>query len=149
MLPNSFHPFTANSCVSPVSVERSRIVPFLGLSGTMARCKPSGDRLQLHNGSICGGLALFPLRTSNRNVSELFPFMMLYRQIADGKGAHCTFQMRKSLRTRRGVPPSIGMAKMENGVVRSADLDVEMYKTSEPSGVTLGCKSCSALVIRF
>src|SRR6267378_2779459 len=113
-----------------------------------ALSKPSGDKLQLQSQSIWGGSLLFPLRTSNRNVSEVFPFLMLYRQIVDGKGAHCTFQMRTSLRTRRGVPPAIGMAKMENGVLRSADLGVEMYKISEPSGVTLGCKSCSALVIR-
>ena len=67
------------------------------------------------------------------------PLRLLYRQTADGKGEHCTFQMRTSLRTRRGVPPAIGIAKMELGVLRSADLGVEIYKISEPSGVTLGC----------
>jgi hypothetical protein len=39
------------------------------------------------------------------------------------------------------------MAKMEDGVVRLSDLRLEIYKISEPSGVTLGCRSCSALAI--
>jgi hypothetical protein len=50
-----FHPFTTRSRVLPVEVERSRIVPWLGSRATMARCERSGDRLQLHSGSICGG----------------------------------------------------------------------------------------------
>src|SRR5258708_17197860 len=149
MLSNPFHPFMASSRFSPVSVERNWIVPFLGPPGIMARCKPSGDKLQLQSQSIWGGSLLFPLRTSNRNVSEVFPFLMLYRQIVDGKGAHCTFQMRTSLRTRRGVPPPTGIAKMEDGVSRSPDFEVEIYKISVPSVVARGCKSCSALVIRF
>ncbi len=41
----------------------------------------------------------------------------------------------------------MGMAKMEEGVSELADLGVEIYKISEPSGVTLGCESCSALII--
>src|SRR6267143_154278 len=113
----------------------------------MARCEPSRDKAQLQSGSICGRSALFPLLTSNRNVSVVFPFVMLYRQIVDGKRAHCTFQMRTSLRTKRGVPPPIGMAKMDDGVSGLEDLGVEIYKISEPLGVTLGCESCSALII--
>jgi len=36
---------------------------------------------------------------------------------------------------------------MELEVLRSADFGVEIYKISERSGVTLGCNSCSGLVI--
>src|SRR5437868_7587453 len=113
----------------------------------MARCEPSGDKLQLPSGSTCGGTELFPFFKSNRNVSEVFPFEMLYRQTVDGERAHCTFQMWTSLSTRRGAPPAIGRAKMEEGVSGPADWGVEIYKISEPSGVTLGCESFSALVI--
>jgi hypothetical protein len=74
---------------------------------------------------------------------------MLYRHIVDGKRAHCTFQMRVSLRTKRGVPPFIGIAKMEEGVSGLAALGVEIYKISEPSGVTLIPESCPALTIRL
>jgi hypothetical protein len=94
----------------------------------MARREPSRDKAQLQEGSICGGSALFPLRTWNRNVSEVFPFMTLYRQVVDGNRAHCTFQMRTSLRIKRGVPPPMGMAKIEEGVSAPGDLGVEMYK---------------------
>lgn len=87
----------------------------------MARCEPSGDRPELHSGSICGGSVVFPLLTSNRNVSEEFPFVMLYRQIVDGKRAHCTIRMMTSCRTKRGVPPVIGMAKMDDSVSGSED----------------------------
>ena len=78
-----------------------------------------------------------PLLTSKRNVSVVFPFVMLYRQIVDGKRAHCTFQMPTSFRTKRGVPPPIGMARMEE-VSGLVDLGVETYRISEPSGVSLG-----------
>ncbi len=148
MFVNSFHPFTTRSRVSPEDVERSRIVP-LGLKGIMARCEPSGDKLQLQSGSICGRAVLFPILTSNRYVSTVFPFLMLYMQTVDGNRAHCTFQMLRSLRTRRGVPPRMGMAKTEEGVSGLADLGVEIYKISEPSGVPLGCESRSAAVTRF
>src|ERR1700676_5827554 len=111
-----FHPFTTRSRILPVDVERSRIVPWLGAISTMARCEPSVDKLQLHSGSICGGSVVFPLLTSNRNVSEEFPFVMLYRQTVEGKRAHCTFQMRTSFRTNRGVPPATGIAKMDDGI---------------------------------
>jgi hypothetical protein len=68
-------------------------------------------------------------------------------QTADGKGEHCTFQIPTSSRTKRGVPPAIGIAKMELRVLRLADLGVDIYKISERLGVTLGCKSSPALVI--
>lgn len=67
------------------------------------------------------GERVFPLLTSNRNVSEEFPFVMLYRQIVDGKRAHCTIRMMTSCRTKRGVPPVIGMAKMDDSVSGSED----------------------------
>jgi hypothetical protein len=72
--------------------------------------------------------------------SERFPsipFEMLYRQIVEGKRAHCTVKMATSLKTNRGVPPRIGIAKMEEEV-SGPDLGVEMYKISEPSGDTVG-----------
>src|ERR1700737_26124 len=125
MLPNSLHPFTGTSRVSPVRVERNRIVP-LGLAETMARCDPSGDKLQLHRGSTCGGPEVLPLRSSNRNVSMVSPLPLLYMQRVDGERAHCTFQMPASLRTKRGVPPLIGTAKMEDWVSGVADLGVEI-----------------------
>ena len=59
-------------------------------------------------------------------------------QIAEGKGEHCTAQIPTSLRMRRGVPPVIGIAKIELGVFKSEDLGVEIYKSSDPSGATLG-----------
>src|SRR6267143_5649762 len=103
----------------------------------IARCEPSGDKLQLQSAaSICGGAVRVPLLTSKRNVSVVFPFTILYRQSVDGKRAHCTFQMPTSFRTKRGVPPPMGIAKMEEGVAELADLGVEIYKISEPSGVT-------------
>src|SRR5258708_8365934 len=74
---------------------------------------------------------------------------MLYMQTVDGNRAHCTFQMLRSLRTKRGVPPRMGMAKIEEGVSGLADSGVEIYKISEPSGVTLGCEGRSAAVPRF
>ena len=67
-----------------------------------------------------------------------FPLVMLYRQIVDGKRAHCTFLMPTSLRTSRGAPPRIGMAKMAEGVSGLASFGVEIYKISEPSGLSLG-----------
>jgi hypothetical protein len=134
MLPKLFHPFIVSLRVSPVTVERSRIVP-LSPSQTMARFRPSGDKLQLHDGSICSGSECLPVLTSKRNVSVVSPLIVLYMQIAEGKGEHCTFQIPTSRRIRRGVPPAIGIAKMELGVLRSADLGVEIYKISEPSGV--------------
>src|SRR5437868_368138 len=138
MLPNSFHPFTLNSRISPLTVDRSRIFP-LSPSQTMARCEPSGDKLQLHTGSTCVGSERFPVFTSKRNVSVVSPLRLLYMQTADGKGEHCTFQIPTSLSTRRGVPPAIGIAKMELVIFRSADLGVETYRISERSGVNLGC----------
>src|SRR5690348_10011548 len=99
----------------------------------MARCEPSGDKLQLQSGSICEGAALFPLLTLNWNVSEALPFVMLYRQTVDGNCAHCTFSIPTSLRTMRGFPPAIGIAKIEERIAKSAALGVEMYKISEPS----------------
>jgi hypothetical protein len=50
---------------------------------------------------------------------------MLYRQTVEGKRAHCTFQMRTSFRTNRGVPPAIGIAKMADGISGSANFGVE------------------------
>src|SRR5882762_6658287 len=146
MLWSSSHPLTASSCVSPVRVDRSRIAP-LEISLTMARSEPSGDRLQLHIGSACGGSEVLPVLTLNRKVSVVSSLIMLYMHSVDGKLAHCTFQMLASLRTRRGGPPAIGMATMEDGVSGLAYLGVEIYRISEPSGVNLGCWSCSALVI--
>jgi hypothetical protein len=60
MLPNSFRPVTGTSRVLPVRVERRRIVS-LRLGQTMARCEPSGDKLQLHRGSLCGGTTTLAL----------------------------------------------------------------------------------------
>src|SRR3974390_697124 len=113
----------------------------------IARSEPSGDKLQLNEDSTCGGAAILPLLTSNRNVSELSPLATLYRQIVEGKRAHCTFQMPTSLRMKRGLPPPIGMAKMEDGVSRPADLGVEIYTISEPSGATIGCETWSVLLV--
>ena len=76
---------------------------------------------------------LFPLLKSNRYVSTVFPLLMPYIQTVDGNRAHCTFQMWTSFRTKRGVPPAIGMAKIEEGVSAEEDLGVEIYKISEPS----------------
>src|SRR3979490_2325955 len=115
----------------------------------IARSEPSGDSAQLQSGSICGGSVLLPLLTSNLNVSAVLPFVMLYRQIVDGRRAHCTFQMRTSLRIRREVPPPIGMAKMEERVSGPRDFGVEIYRISEPSGVIVGCESWSALFTRL
>jgi hypothetical protein len=42
----------------------------------------------------------------------------------------------------------MGIAKMEIGVSGPPDVGAERYKISEPSGVTLGCESCSELVTR-
>ena len=80
----------------------------------------------MQSGSICGGAALFPLLTSKRYVSTVFPFVMLYMQTVDGNRAHCTFQMPTSLRTKRGVPPRMGMAKIEERVAGLAGLGVEI-----------------------
>jgi hypothetical protein len=124
---NAFHPFTSSLRVWPVDVERNRIVP-LGLSKRMARRDPSGDKLQLQSGSICGGSAVLPLLTSNRNVSRVAPFAMLYRRSVDGKRAHRTFQILTSLRIKRGVPPAIGTAKMEEAASEPTDLGVEMLQ---------------------
>src|SRR6267143_822145 len=145
---NPFHPFTTRSRVLPVDVDRSWIVPWSEPTATKARCEPSGDKLQTASGSICGGPIVLPLRTSKRKVSRVFPFEVLYTHIVDGKRAHSTAKMATSLRTNRGGPPCMGMAKIEEGVSGPADLGVETYKISEPSGVTLGCESCSAAVTR-
>src|SRR5262249_30269516 len=80
---NPPHPFTVRSCISPVDVDRRLILPLLAPKTTIARCEPSGDKLQLHLGSLCGGSAVLPLLTSKRNVCEVFPFAVLYRQIVD------------------------------------------------------------------
>src|SRR5215472_9431893 len=109
----------------------------------MARSEPSGDKLQLKADSICGARAILPVFTSNLKVSEISPFAMLYRQIVEGARAHCTFQMPTSLRIKRGVPPPIGMAKMDEGMSRLADLGTETYRISVPSGVTMGCETWS------
>src|SRR5215469_9070557 len=121
-----FHPFTTTSRSLSVAVERKWIFPSFAPKTTIARSEPSGDRSQLQSRSICGGSGLLPFLTSNLNVSEVFPFVMLYRQIVDGSRAHCTFQMRLSLRTRRGIPPPIGMAKMEERRSGSSGLGVEI-----------------------
>jgi hypothetical protein len=63
---------------------------------------------------------------------------MLYRQVVDGKRAHSTAKMPTSLRTKRGAPPSIGIARREEEDSVLGDLGVEIYKISEPSGVSLG-----------
>src|SRR4051812_46721117 len=115
----------------------------------MARSVPSGDRLQLNADSICGLPAILPLCTSKRNVSELSPLATLYRQIVEGKRAHCTFQMPISLRMKGGVPPPIGMAKMEEGFSWLVDVVVEIYRISEPSGTTTDCETWSVLVTRL
>ena len=83
----------------------------------MARSEPSGERLQLHEGSTCGAAAILPLLMSNRNVSQASPLMTLYRQVVSGRPAHCTLNIPTSFKTKRGVPPSIGMAKMEENKV--------------------------------
>src|SRR6266478_6313483 len=108
-----------------------------------------GDKLQKPSGSICGGPVLLPLLTSNRKVSRVFSFEILYRQIVDGKRAHSTAKIATSWRTNREGPPWMGIAKIEEGVSGPADLGVETYKISEPSGVTLGCESWSAAVTRL
>src|SRR5438445_50335 len=120
--------FTTSSRVSPENVGRSWIVPWLEPTATKARCEPSGDKLQKPSGSICGGLVLLPLLTSNRKVSRAFPFEVLYRQIVDGKRAHSTAKIATSWRTNRGVPPRMGMAKIEEGVSGPADLGFAIYK---------------------
>src|SRR6516165_892778 len=107
----------------------------------IARSEPSGDKLQLNADSICGGTASLPLFTSNLKVWEISPFAMLYRQMVEGARAHCTFQMPTSLRMKRGLPPPIGMAKREDGVSRPADLGVEIYTISDPSGAIMGCET--------
>src|SRR5207253_8555327 len=66
--------------------------------------------------------------------------------MVDGRGAHCTLLMPTSLRMKRGVPPPTGTAKIEERVLGPADLGVETYRISEPSGVSLGSESCSALL---
>src|SRR5882762_7783343 len=146
---NPFHPFTTRSRVLPEDVDRSWIVPWSEPTATNARCVPSGDKLQKPSVSICGGPVVLPLRTSKRKVSRIFPFEMLNRQIVDGNRAHSTAKMATSLRTRRGAPPRTGIAKMDEGVSGLADLGVETYKISEPSGVTLGCEICSVAVTRL
>ena len=146
---NPFHPFTTRSRALPEDVDRSWIVSWLEPTATKARCEPSGDKLQKPSGSICGGPVLLPLLTSNRKVSRVFPFEMLYVQIVDGKRAHSTAKIATSWRTNRGGPPWMGIAKIEEGVSGPADLGVETYKISEPSGVTLGCESWSAAVTRL
>src|SRR3954453_3153454 len=114
----------------------------------IARSEPSGDKLQLNADSICGGPAILPLITSKRNVSELSPLETLYRQIIEGKRAHCTFQMPTSLRTKRGVPPPIGMAKIDC-VSWLGDVVAEIYKISEPSGDTTDCETWYVLVTKL
>src|SRR5882724_8809676 len=146
---NPLHPFTTSSRVSPENVGRSWIVLWLEPTATKARCEPSGDKLQKPSGSICGGLVLLPLLTSNRKVSRAFPFEVLYMQIVDGKRAHSTAKIATSWRTNRGVPPRMVKAKIEEGVSGPADLGVAIYKIPEPSGVTLGCESCSAALTRL
>ena len=69
---NSSHSFTFSSRVSPVTVERSRIVP-LSPSQTMARCKPSGDKLQLHEGSTWAAPSFCRSLQSKWNVSVFHP----------------------------------------------------------------------------
>src|SRR6266849_3341472 len=133
---NPFQPLTTRSRVLFEDVDRSWIVPSLEATGTKARCEPSGDKLQKPSGSICGGSVLLPLLTSNRKVSRVFPFEMLYVQIVDGKRAHSTAKIATSWRTNRGGPPCMGMAKIEEGVSGPADLGLAIYKISEPSGVT-------------
>src|SRR6516225_1192616 len=146
---NPLHPFTTRSCVLSEDVERNWIVASLTPSRMTARCEPSGDKLQLHGGSICAVPVLFPLFTSNRYVSTTFPLVVLYMQTVDGKRAHCTIKMLTSLRTKRDVPPAIGTAKIEDGFSGVADLGVEKYNRSEPSYVTRGSKSCSVDVTKF
>src|SRR5882757_1276817 len=111
-----------------------------------AICEPSGDKLQPKAAeSICGCSARLPLRTSKRNVTNVFPLMVEYRQTVDGFRAHWTFTMRVSARTKRGVPPPMGTAKMDEGVSTPAFFGTEIYKISEPSGVNLGCQTqCSS-----
>jgi len=149
-VPQSVPSFHNQITLSPVEVARSWIFSCSGLRTMIASCEPSGDKLQLQSAaSISGGAVRVPLLTSKRNVSVVFPFAMLYRQSVDGKRAHCTFQMPTSFRTKRGVPPPIGMARMEERVSGSVDLGVEIYKISEPSGVTLACRSRSTLLARL
>src|SRR6516162_756147 len=115
----------------------------------IARTEPSGDKIQLNADSICGAIAILPLRTSKRNVSEVSPLATLYRQIVEGNRAHCTFQMPTSLRMKRGVPPPIGTAKMEDGLSWFVDVVVEIYRISEPSGATTDCETWYVLVTRL
>src|SRR5262249_19761897 len=56
--------------------------------------------------------------------------------------------MPTSLSTRRGTPPFMGTARMEEEASRPPDFGVEIYRISDPSGVTLGCESCSSLATR-
>ena len=113
-----FHPRSTRCCsirslryctsrILPVSTERKRIVS-LRLGQTRARCEPSGDKLQLQEGSTCDGAELLPCFRSNRNVSVVSPLVTLYRQKFNGRFAHCTFQMPTSLRTRRGTRRRLG-----------------------------------------
>src|SRR3984893_10186107 len=106
------------------------MVPCSGPLATIARCEPSGDKLQLESGSIWPGAVLFPVFTSNWIVSEAFPFLLLYMQIVDGRRAHFTFQMPASLRTRRGFPPLTGIARIVERTSMPAAFGVERYKIS-------------------
>ena len=76
-------PFVVSLRVSPVRVERSRIVPLSPLQ-TIARVRPSGDKLLLHDGSICAGSVCLPVCTSNRKVWLVSPVILLYKQTAQG-----------------------------------------------------------------
>src|SRR5262249_18362165 len=97
-------------------VERNWIVFWLELTGTKARCEPSGDKLQKPSVSICGGPVVLLLFMSNGSVSRVFFFEVLYKQMVEGKRAHVTVKMAMSLRTSRGVPPCKGIAIMEEVV---------------------------------
>jgi len=89
---NPFHPFTTSHAFSQwmwSGVESSLVGPL----ATMARCEPSGDKLQLQSGSICEGAVLFPTPHIKLERFRSISPLNAYRQTVDGKCAHCTFQM--------------------------------------------------------
>jgi len=126
MLPNSSHPFNRQLASFAGKGGAKPMVPF-SPSQTMARFRPSGDRLQLHDGSICGGSECLPVCTSKRT-SGWITCHRAIQQIAEGKGEHCTFQIPNISKnqTRR----STGYRNCENelGVFGSEGFGVEIYK---------------------
>jgi len=84
------------------------------------RCEPFGRQPHYSRDRFAGGLLFLRLLASNMNGRPSISFAVPIQEIVVAKREHYV-QMPTVFRTKRGVPPTMGSAKMEEGVAGSAD----------------------------